>query len=204
MTKLTLFQIQSRMVLTLRGLCKVFIFKFGIEPRSQIPIGLLSEINDMDMATRLDISGRNYTDYHIPQQHACEISLEWFSGEWTITMHHHQGSNQVQQLRAGRRNYMGHEWKKVFLFTFQQTFLGLQDIVVYDFDILITERTVCFYGRFYNQYSGNLVTFRTSIRFSITGHFIKIKTEFLMGATFTTVGERFLRQPDTVDLDFFR
>ena len=188
---------------TLREMSKSVVIKFGLQPRKDLPDSLPEELDSMEERIRLDITGDYYADYHIQDQHACEVNLNWSSGEWSFVLRHY-GVQHEAQLRAGRRTYLGYEWKKIFLFTSDAPFPGLQDIVIYDFVIQLDQRSVWFYGHFYNQYSGNMVVFRTKFRFSITSHFMKVQTEFLIGGMFLGVGQRFLRQPDTQDLDFFR
>ena len=191
------------MVPSLRDMCKTLVFKYGIGPRNDLPGTLPAEIDNMETAATIDISGRYYADYHIAEQHACEIDIEWSSGVWSLGMRHNRARHEAQ-IRAGGRTYLGHEWRKIFLFAGEGPFPGCQVIVVFDFDMRLHRRSVHFYGRFYNQYSGNMVSFKTEFSFSITSHYMKVQTEFLIGETFTSVGRRFLKQPDTPYADFFR
>ena len=191
------------MVPSLRSMCKDFVLKYGIGPRNYLPDTLQAEMENMDTIVRIDMSGCFYEDYHISEQCKCDIDVEWCREGWNFKMRDGRTQHDVQ-FRAGRRTYLGQEWRKIFLFAGEGPFPVFDDILIYDFDIKLHERTVDFYGRFYNHYSGNMVTFKTGFTSSKTSHFLKVQTEFRIGRMFTMVGKRFMRQPDTPDLDFFR
>ena len=198
------------MISTLKDLCKATALKFGLKPRSNSPDTLPMEMRIMEMEMSLmemmmkfDVTGRNYSDYHVAFRHSCELDVLWSHGEWTVEMRHF-GVRHMAKIRAGQRTALLPRWRKIFLFLNGGPYPGLDHIVIDDFKIELEDRTVIFKGSCYNHNSGETCTFQTKFTFSATAHFLKLQTTVMLNGI-PNVGERrFLRQPDTESFDFLR
>jgi hypothetical protein len=178
----------SSMVPTLSDLCKRFIFKYGIGPRSQLPEALSAEISGMDTTVNLDISGCYYSritahgsawsntlyNRNWSETRGLDIDVEWYSGEWRFAMRYPRGRRYETRIRAGGRTSLGNEWNTVFLL---RPFSD-DDIVIYDFVIQLDQRTVCFYGQKYMKGSRQGYAFKTTFSFSVTSHYMRIDKEY--------------------------
>ena len=192
------------MPLSLRELCKRYVFKNGISGREILPRALAQELNELDWTTRLNISGSYYQDYHVQERYKVrQLDIDWSPGRWNIKMRTRNEIGEIE-LEAGTQYYLAYGWRVLFLFVRGNPFPCQRGIVIKDFTIDTVTSSVTFYGVFYNHFSGLDVSFRTTFRFSVTNHFLKIVTEFLSGGQYITVGERFMRQPDTPQGDMFR
>ena len=192
------------MVPQLRELCKIFVFKHGIQGRELLPRGLNMELESLDTNTKLNISGNFYEDFHINSRHAMEIDINWSRGAWIIRMRKRNERREIV-LTAGNFSYLDSGWGDLFLLACGgMPFPVREDILVYDFDIYPVRRSVVFSGQFLNHYSDIICQFKTEFSFSVTSHFLRVQTEMLSGQIYWPVGVRFMRQPDTPSYDFFK
>ena len=191
------------MIPTLREMCKTTVLKFGLEPRTILPDSLPLEMIKLETLMRTHMTGRHYSDYHVSYRDECELDIMWFHGQWTIVMRHN-GILHMAKIGAGEITRLVRRWKKIFLFANNEPYPGLYDIAIHNFDIKLEERSIVFYGSYFNENSGTLTEFQTKFTFSATSHLLKIQTGVMINGMLTVVGLRFLRQPDTENYDLFR
>jgi hypothetical protein len=157
----------------------------------------------LESLMRTTMTGRHYSDYHVSYRDECELDIMWFHGEWTIVMRHN-GILHMAKIGAGEITRLVRRWKKIFLFANNEPYPGLYDIAIHDFEINLEQRSVVFFGNYFNENSRALTEFQTKFTFSATSHLLKIETGVMINGMLTVVGLRFLRQPDTENYDLFR
>ena len=100
---------------TLREMSLYAVVKFGVGTREDLPDKLPGELRDMEERIGLDIGG-DYYYWFVPPCHMpsfqFQLNVGWARGEWSFVMWV-RGSPSVHQytmqIRAGRRNQLGHE-----------------------------------------------------------------------------------------------
>ena len=198
------------MIPTLKEMCNITVLKFGLGPRTtlaqKLPLEMIkleAEMIKLETLMKRHMSGRLYSDYHVSYRDECELDITWCYGMWTIIMRHN-GILHMAKIGAGVTTRLVRRWKKVFLFANSEPYPGLYDIAVHDFEIKLEERSVVFFGSYFNENSGTLAQFQTKFTFSATSHLLKVQTGAMINGMLAVVGLRFLRQPDTNNYDLYR
>ena len=191
------------MVSTLKDMCMEKVFKFGIGPRDYLPAELQAELKEKEATMQLDLTGRYYKDSHITAEQACEFDIDWRLGKWSLLLKF-AGRRHSITIKAGENATLGWEWKRIFLFFNERLYDGFGDFVIQTFDIQVVHRSVVFHGYFENWYGESRCFFKTRFTFSVSSHCLKLETYVKTAGIFMLVGKRWMFQPDTRDLDFFR
>ena len=82
------------------------------------------------------------------------------------------------------------------MFSKEGPYPGVSDITIHNFDMIQEGRIVVFYGKYFNEFSGNILKFRTRFTFSIAAHILKVETIVSIDGIQTVVGRRIMMRPD--------